>query len=140
MDDGYPFSRWSQVARTSTGCQVDQLPGQLGRCTTRCLSSTATRTLSSPIWSNRVHAPDGVPHLAKGMLKPLQVTPAPAPATANTVDARGTFTLKDFSFEMPDRLPAGLATYKVVNVGPQIHELNLLKLAPGKSLDDALDG
>jgi hypothetical protein len=84
-----------------------------------------------------IAGPDGVPHLMKGMLKPIQVTPSPAPAAVPPA-VRGTFTLKDFAFEMPDVLPAGTATYKVVNAGPQMHELNVLKLAPNKTLQDAL--
>src|SRR5207302_333770 len=52
--------------------------------------------------------------------------------------AKQTFTLKDFSFEMPDVLPAGSETYKVVNVGYQPHELNVLKLTPGTTAQDVL--
>ncbi|HEV7663114.1 MAG TPA: hypothetical protein VGQ62_06230 [Chloroflexota bacterium] len=81
--------------------------------------------------------PDGVPHLAKGMLKPLQVTPADVPLNLAPV-ARRTFTLKDFSFDMPDVLPAGSETYKVVNVGSQPHELSVLKLTPGTTAQDVL--
>jgi hypothetical protein len=83
-----------------------------------------------------IAGPDGVPHLAKGMLKPIQVTPSDAPASS--VADRATFTMRDFSFSMPDSLPAGTATYRVVNAGPQPHELNVLKLAPGVSQQDLL--
>jgi hypothetical protein len=83
-----------------------------------------------------VPGPDGAPHVARGMLKPIQVvgseTSPDAPRDA------GTFTLRDFSFDMPATLPAGKATYKVVNAGPQLHELNVVKLAPGKVLEDVL--
>jgi hypothetical protein len=79
---------------------------------------------------------DGIPHLAKGMLKPLEVTEAAASTTAPQVS--DTFTMKDFTFVMPDQLPAGTATYKVVNEGPQIQELNLLKLAPGTTVQDVV--
>ena len=83
-----------------------------------------------------VPGPDGVPHMLKGMSRAIHVTgsttSSPSPATA------GTFTLRDFSFDMPSALAAGLATYQVVNEGPQIHELNLLKLAPGTTADGVL--
>ena len=46
--------------------------------------------------------------------------------------------MKDFSFDMPDVLPAGTATYEVVNVGPQMHELNVLRLSGGKTVEDVL--
>ena len=59
-----------------------------------------------------IAGPDGVPHLAKGMLKPIQVTPSDAPI--NTVADSATFTMRDFSFSIPETLPAGIATYKVV--------------------------
>jgi hypothetical protein len=83
-----------------------------------------------------VAGPDGVPHLARGMLKPLQVTPPSAASAPPTV--QGTFTLQDFSIDMPSTLPAGISTYRVVNHGPQIHELNVVKLQPGKTAEDAL--
>jgi hypothetical protein len=86
-----------------------------------------------------IASPDGVPHLAKGMLKPIQVTSASASTTGSVQSSKATFTMKDFSFEMPAKLPAGRGTYKVVNAGPQIHELNIVKLAPGTSLDNALE-
>ena len=81
-----------------------------------------------------IPSPDGVPHLAKGMIKPLQVTAPPAVAAAPV--AEGTLVMKDFTFELPDSLPAGKHTYRVVNEGPQPHELAIVKLAPGKTVED----
>jgi hypothetical protein len=82
-----------------------------------------------------ITSPDGVPHLAKGMLKPLTVADEAAdPSTAP--EAAGTMTLRDFAFDLPDQVPAGRLTYKVVNDGPQPHELNILKLTPGSTVDD----
>jgi hypothetical protein len=79
---------------------------------------------------------DGVPHIAKGMLKPITVTESSSLAAAPEI--KGTFTMKDFSFDMPDTLPVGEANYRVVNSGAQEHELNVVKLAPGKSAQDLL--
>jgi len=83
-----------------------------------------------------IPSPDGVPHLAKGMLKPIQVVAAgnaePEPG------ARGVLTMSDFRFEMPDVLPSGEQTYRVVNAGPQPHELNVVRLAVGKTIQDVL--
>jgi len=81
---------------------------------------------------------DGVPHLAKGMLKPIQVTQPTTATPATAPDVKGTFTMKDFTFDMPASLPAGRATYKVINAGPQLHELNIVKLAAGKTVQDVL--
>jgi hypothetical protein len=77
---------------------------------------------------------DGVPHLAKGMLKPLQVTPSiAAPAPPHT---DGTITLRDFSFDMPDSIAARRTVLKVTNEGPQPHEVAIAKLEPASSIDD----
>lgn len=78
---------------------------------------------------------DNVPHLAKGMIKPLTVqaasgTQALEPAASMTVH------LKDFSFDIPDTLTAGQSVIKVMNDGPEPHEFNLLLLAEGKTVDD----
>ncbi len=83
-----------------------------------------------------IPGPDGVPHLARGMVTQLEVTPPGA--TANEPTTQGTFTLKDFSIDMPATLPIGSSTYRVVNQGPQIHELNVVKLQPGKTAEDVL--
>jgi uncharacterized cupredoxin-like copper-binding protein len=83
-----------------------------------------------------IPSPDGVPHLAKDMLQPLQVT-APSTTAAAAPAVAGTFTMKDFTFVMPESLPAGKTTYRVVNEGPQVHELNIIRLAPGKTLEAA---
>lgn len=83
-----------------------------------------------------ITSPDGVVHMAKGMFKPLRVTvpdndPVPEPLFV------GTITLRDFSFDVPASLERD-ATYRVVNDGPQIHELAPIKLADGKTVDDAV--
>ena len=78
---------------------------------------------------------DHLPHLAKGMISPIVVkaaqgVPAAEPSPNLTV------RLKDFSFTIPEKLPAGPTTIKVINDGPEYHEFNLLKLAEGKTLQD----
>lgn len=75
-----------------------------------------------------VESPDGVPHAAKGMIKPFQVV-------GNVADVR----LRDFTFDMPATFPAGPNTIKVTNDGPQPHEWALLKLQPGKTLNDLIE-
>ena len=49
---------------------------------------------------------NGVPHVAKGMLKPVQVNAAELPAAA-APDTRGMFTMEDFSFDMPAKFARG---------------------------------
>jgi uncharacterized cupredoxin-like copper-binding protein len=77
---------------------------------------------------------DGVPHLAKGMLKPLHVTPSATAAAPPQTD--GTITLKDFSFDMPDSVVARRTVWKVTNQGPQAHEVAIAKLGPATSIDE----
>jgi hypothetical protein len=84
-----------------------------------------------------ISSPDGVPHLAKGMLKPVTVAPA-GTQDATAPEIAGTMTLRDFGFEIPDTVAAGAVNFRVFNAGPQPHELNILKLAPGASAGDVL--
>src|SRR5207237_787430 len=83
-----------------------------------------------------VDIPDHVPHFAKGMVHPLTVVAASGPAAPEpTADA--TVTLSDYSFAVKAPLTAGKHTVKVTNNGPQLHELELIRLEPGKTVKDA---
>ena len=79
---------------------------------------------------------DGVLHVAKGMVKPLTVTPAASQARAAAPDAR--ITLRDYSYEISPEIAAGKRTIRVDNAAAQPHELILVRLAPGKSAADML--
>ena len=79
---------------------------------------------------------DGIRHFAKGMVKPFLVTPAMAPVEPPAIV--GTISLRDFTFDMPDTIAAGRSVYAVTNEGPaQPHEVAFVKLAPGKTAEDA---
>ncbi len=43
-----------------------------------------------------------------------------------------------FKFALPSDIRAGKQTWKVVNEGDQVHEINLMKLADGKTMDDLM--
>ena len=58
-------------------------------------------------------------------------TPA-ATAVPNVVNV----TAKDFAFDAPDSIPAGVTTFRLTNQGPNIHHLQLLKFEEGKTLAD----
>ena len=75
---------------------------------------------------------NGVPHIAKGMMRPLTVTPASGPA-ATPPTADDTLTLADYTFTLSAPLTAGTHTLRIVNTGQQPHEVELVRLAPGKS-------
>jgi hypothetical protein len=83
-----------------------------------------------------IFGPDMVLHAAKGMVRELEVT-GPAPATAAALPpADVTIRLVDYAFESSGPIAPGRRTILVENAGPQPHELALLKLAPGKTVED----
>ncbi len=82
-----------------------------------------------------IPSPDGTPHVAKGMIKSLQVTAASVPAAAEPI-ADITITLKDYAFELSTPFTSGKHTIKVVNAGPQSHEVVVLQFTPGKTMND----
>lgn len=82
-----------------------------------------------------VDGADKVPHIAKGMMKPLTVTASEnANMTEPTADV--TMTLSDYTFAFSKPLVAGRQTIKVVNGATQPHEVVLVQLDPGKTLED----
>jgi hypothetical protein len=85
-----------------------------------------------------VDIPDHIPHFTKGMIHPLKVTAAAGAATAEpTADV--TVTLADYAFTAQGPLTAGKHTFKIVNKGPQAHEIEVLRFAPGKTMKDVME-
>jgi hypothetical protein len=82
-----------------------------------------------------VEGADHVPHMAKGMMRPLTVTPS---ANANTTEpaADVTLTLSDYTFTLSKPLVAGKQMIKVENGATQPHEVVLIQLGPGKTIED----
>jgi hypothetical protein len=80
-----------------------------------------------------VSGEDGIPHVAKGMITSFEVTPAEGtPAEIPAPDS--SMTLADFSF--PDTaIATGPQTIQVVNSGAQNHEVTVVKLAEGFTVD-----
>jgi uncharacterized cupredoxin-like copper-binding protein len=77
----------------------------------------------------------GIPHVAKGMVASLEVTPSTGPpATAAEPDL--VIKLNDYAFDLSASLTPGQHTIRVQNDGPQTHELVLAQFLPGKSLKD----
>src|SRR5207253_238090 len=80
---------------------------------------------------------DGKPHMMKGMARIIEVAgPASAAAPARPADV--TITLGDYRFALSTPLTAGTHEIEVQNTGPQPHEVQLVRLAPGKSVTDFL--
>lgn len=84
-----------------------------------------------------VDIPDHVPHVMKGMAKALTVTPAVVP-TAAAPSGDITMRLDDYSFTTSTPITAGRHTIRVENGAAQSHEVELIKLAPGKTADDLM--
>jgi len=83
-----------------------------------------------------IPGPDGVPHLAKGMVRTFEVTAAPSGALTSLPETDVTIKLKDYDFESSRPLAAGKQRIMIENAGPQTHELVMLKLLPGKKIED----
>ena len=85
-----------------------------------------------------VDLPDGVPHMAKGMMRELTVTPAVGGmAAAPSPDV--VMTLRDYDFELSKPLAAGRQTIAVrTAASSQPHEVELIRIAPGKTAEQVL--
>ncbi|MBK5187983.1 MAG: hypothetical protein JJD97_07035 [Gemmatimonadaceae bacterium] len=83
-----------------------------------------------------VPSADGVPHFAKGMVRPLTVTASSA-AVAPAPTADIVMTLNDYSFTTSKPITAGKHTIRIDNgSSTQSHELMLARLEPGKKAAD----
>lgn len=59
-------------------------------------------------------------------------TAAAAPTTPPII----TITAKDYAYDSPDTVTAGMVTIKLVNQGPSLHHIQLLRLTDGKKVAD----
>ena len=78
-----------------------------------------------------VPGPDGIPHIAKGMVRPLTVTPGTG-AKGTEPAANVVMKLTDYDFQLSKPITAGRHTIAVENAGPQEHEVVIVKLDAGK--------
>ncbi|MDF1505552.1 hypothetical protein [Roseisolibacter sp. H3M3-2] len=86
---------------------------------------------------------DHTPHMSKGMVRTLVVTPAPAPPRAERSPARvatptARVVLDDYGFVLEPAWRAGRQTVRVENRAAQPHEIAVFRLAPGKRVADVL--
>lgn len=81
-----------------------------------------------------VPSADGVPHIAKGMSRPLTVTGNAVTTAALTADIE--MDLTDYAFGLSTPLTAGTHVVRVVNNSQQTHEVQVVRLAPGKTAAD----
>lgn len=92
----------------------------------------------SYVWICPVEDESGHPHFAKGEFKQFVVSaaaPGAAPR-ARAPEASTVVRLEDYSFAVDSLLRAGRQLIRVENTGAQPHDLVLMKLAPGRTLND----
>ncbi|MGH7586960.1 MAG: hypothetical protein ACRELU_00010 [Gemmatimonadota bacterium] len=102
--------------------------------------SNATHYLEpgSYAWICLMNVPDGIPHVVKaGMAKPFTVQDRERETTPKTApEADVVIQLLDYSFNISAPLTAGRHTIRVENAGTEPHEVGLVKLMPGKTMQD----
>jgi hypothetical protein len=79
----------------------------------------------------------GVPHVALGMQKALSVRGG-KPMKVSQPKSSVTIKQIDYQFVFSKRVEAGLQTIKVINQGTQPHELVVVKLEPGATVNDVI--
>ena len=107
-------------------------------------SSDATLTLEPGNYALVCFVPspgETMPHMMKGMVSSLTVTPSSAPSVEPTPDVN--IRLSDYKFALSKPLTAGHHVIRVTNDAAQPHEVMFVKLAPGatvKGLADWVEG
>ena len=99
-------------------------------------NSTSVLTPGQYAYICLIPSPDGVAHAAKGMVRPFEVIAASSNAANSQPESDVTIKLVDYDFQSSKPLAAGTQRILVENTGPQAHELVLVKLAPGKKVED----
>jgi hypothetical protein len=80
---------------------------------------------------------EGIPHFALGMQAVLEVTEGAADSTPPEADA--TVNLIEMAFDgLPTDATAGTHVWEVANTGAQLHEMVVLQLAEGVTIDQAM--
>jgi hypothetical protein len=82
-----------------------------------------------------VDIPDKIPHVMKGMTATMIVRDTPAVATP-APESDVTMTLADYTFNLSTPLTAGKHLIRVENAADQPHEVLIVRLAEGKTLED----
>jgi hypothetical protein len=90
----------------------------------------------SYVWICPIEDEQGNPHFGKGEHKLFVVHGAPAQIQVGAPTATSEVRLMDFSFAIDSTLRSGAHTIRVVNAGVEPHDLVLMKLAEGKTIDD----
>jgi hypothetical protein len=79
---------------------------------------------------------DGVPHFVKGMIGSFEVSGERNSASLPSTDA--TITGSDYAYQLPSGLRAGSRTVELTNAGAELHEVVVVRLNQGASIQDYL--
>jgi hypothetical protein len=79
-----------------------------------------------------VESNGGIPHFVKGMVRDFKVVDMGNKATMPAFDTH--LELYDYNFKFSKPVTAGAHTFHVMNSATQPHEVELFKLAPGKTV------
>jgi hypothetical protein len=103
-------------------------------------SSNATQHLEpgNYAWICIMNVPDGIPHVVKArMAKAFAVRASNSASAPQTAPAASlVFQLVEYFFRITGPLTAGRQVIRVENAGTEAHEVGLLRLAPGKTVED----
>ena len=103
--------------------------------------SNATHHLEpgSYAWICLMNVPDGIPHVVKAKMAKGFTVQARSGEAASQVAPRSSVVIRlvDYAFSISAPLTAGRHLIRVENAGAEPHEVSLLKLAPGKTRQDA---
>ena len=103
-------------------------------------SSSVTQYLEpgSYVWICPVEDSAGSPHFGKGEVKPFVVGTADQAVADRGAAPKADIVIRllDFSFAVDSTLQAGRHTIRVENAGAEPHDLVLMKLAPGMTVED----
>jgi hypothetical protein len=79
----------------------------------------------------------GIPHFTKGMVKPFVVRAGAVDAAHRTApEASLVMRLREYTFAPDIPLVPGWHTIRVANEGTESHDIAMLKLEPGKTMQD----
>jgi hypothetical protein len=139
LKDGVTMEQLGQVMRDNPNAALGMItlaggPGAIGPG--QSTEVTLDLAVGQYLMLDLIPGADGVPHMGKGMLSNFAVEGTKA-ATAEPNTDR-TVTLKDFMFDLPLTVKAGAQTWKIVNEGPQPHEIIIFRLNDGKTMDDVM--
>ena len=140
LTDGKSFDDFTAYAATAK--ETDPLPNWAVPAGGPAVAAPGQKAstfvpLESGTYAMVCNIPDakGVPHVQKGMIKPLTVTDSEASSTdAPAADVE--IKQLDFAFQVPAKVSAGEHVIAVSNAGKQPHEAVLVKLDEGATAAD----